>query len=105
MISQYRHESARRSMEEHLLNAPVGFFAEILKRMQSAGRIRADVNCESAGRIIAATFFDYSFRSNLKAAWNEGHGEVESDRIGDVIDEEFDRLAEELRLVADILRT
>jgi len=85
MISQYRYESARRSVEEQLLNAPVRFFTKMLRRTQIAELIRQDIECESAGRIIAALFFDFSFRANLKEAWNEQS------------EDEFERLAEELR--------
>jgi len=84
MISQYRYESARTTVEEHLLNTPVRFFTSLLKNMQSAGQISSGIDSSSAGRIIAALFFDYSFRSNLNAAWNEKS------------DEEFSRLKSDL---------
>ena len=71
MISQYRFESARTTLEEQLLGTPLHFFTALLENMQSAGLLRRELDCSSAGRIIAALFFDYSFRSNLKAAWNE----------------------------------
>lgn len=85
MISQFRYAAARRSLENQILNAPLRFFAAALENMKSAGRIRADVDCRSAGRLIAAIFFDFSFRANLKAAWGE-----ESEA-------EFSALAGELR--------
>ncbi len=92
MISQYRYETARTTIEEQLLNAPRDFLTALLENMQSAGRIAAPVDCRSAGRILAALFFDYSFRANLKAAWNE-----ESD-------EEFSRLKEDVRSVTEWLQ-
>ena len=85
MIGQFRYASARRGLENQILNAPLRFFVAILENMRSAGRIRADVDCRSAGRVIAAIFFDFSFRANLKAAWDE-----ESDA-------EFSALTGELR--------
>ncbi|MCF7928471.1 MAG: TetR/AcrR family transcriptional regulator [Spirochaetales bacterium] len=85
MTSQFRYESARRSVKNHLLDTPVRFFSAILENMQAAGRIPSDVECRSAGRIIAALFFDYSFRANLNAAWGE-------ESKGD-----FTHLAEDLR--------
>lgn len=60
--------------------------------MQAAGRIDEKVDCRSAGRTLSALFFDYSFRSNLKAAWNEQS------------DEDFSRLKEDLLHIAECLR-
>ncbi len=85
MISQFRYESARRSVEDHLLNAPVYFFTTMLRHLQVAGMVQQDIECENAGRIIAALFFDFSFRSNLKEAWNESS------------EDEFEQLGKELR--------
>jgi len=87
MISQYSHEQARRSVESHVLAAPVRFFSGLLEGLQNAGRIRKEIDCQRAARIIAALFFDYSFRANLKAAWGEPG------------DADFDVLAEDLRYV------
>mgnify|MGYP006295660957 CR=1 FL=1 len=92
MISQYRYEAARSTVEEQLLNAPQRFFSALLQHMQSAGCIAETVDCRSAGRIIAAMFFEYSFRANLKAAWDE-----ESD-------EDFSRLKEDVRSIAEWLQ-
>lgn len=92
MISQYRYESARTTVEEHLLNTPVRFFTLMLKNMQSAGQISSDIDCSSAGRIIAALFFDYSFRANLNAAWSEKS------------DEEFFSLKSDLRTLTEWLK-
>lgn len=91
MINQYGHQAARHSLEEQLLNAPVRFVTSLLENMQAAGKIRRDVDCRSAGRIIAALFFDYSFRSNLKAAWDED------------ADGEFARLSEDLAAFTESL--
>lgn len=68
---QYRFKSARQGVENQILNAPVKFFTTLLQRYQEAGQLPEDFNSESAGRIIAAVFFEYSFRANLMAAWNE----------------------------------
>jgi hypothetical protein len=88
MLSQYRYPSARATVEEQLLDTPVRFFTELLANLQRAGHLRREVDCERAGRMIAARFFDFSFRSNLKAAWDE-----ESDT-------EFSRLKEDLESLA-----
>ena len=71
MINQYKFEPARRSLEEQILNAPVRFFSGMLKSMQAAEKIGPDIDCDCAGRIIASIFFEYSFRSNLNAAWDK----------------------------------
>jgi AcrR family transcriptional regulator len=75
MTSQYQREAARDSVRGHLLEAPRRFFAGILESLKSAGRIRPDADVRSAGRIIAAVFFDYSFSSNLGIAWNDEDSE------------------------------
>lgn len=92
MISQYRYKAARATVEGQLLNAPQRFFSALLQNMQTAGCIAGHIDCRSAGRILAAMFFEYSFRANLKAAWNE-HSE-----------EEFAGLKEDLRYFAEWLQ-
>ena len=74
MMSQYAYPSARDSVRKHLLEAPCRFFTSVLTAMKNVGRIGSGVDCGSYGRIIAAVFFDYSFRSNLDAAWDEEDG-------------------------------
>jgi len=91
MISQYRYKPARSNLEEQILNPPIRFFTGMLENMKTAGKIRPNANCQSAGRIIAAMFFDYSFRSNLKAAWDE------------ISEQEFVWLTEDLKFIADTL--
>jgi AcrR family transcriptional regulator len=88
MISQYRYESARNSLESHLLDTPRRFFVALLESLKAARKIPESTDAETAGRTIAALFFHYSFRSNLQAA-----GEDESPQ-------EFERLSQDLRLVA-----
>ncbi len=85
MISQFRHESARKSVEDHLLNAPVVFFTAILTRLVHAGRIDNKTDCAATARIIGALFFDFSFRANLSEAWGESS------------ESEFRRLSDDLR--------
>lgn len=70
MMNQYRYEAANRSVQEHILDAPVRFFSQILERLKAERRIKSDADCDSIGRIIAAIFFDFSFRSNLSIAWD-----------------------------------
>ena len=70
MMNQYRYETAHNSVQEHILDAPVRFFTQILEHLKAEGRIKSDTDCSSTGRIIAAIFFDFSFRSNLDMAWN-----------------------------------
>lgn len=91
MISQYRHEPARQVIEKHVLATPVWFFTEMCMNMQKAQIISQTHDCRNLGRIIASIFFDYSFRSNLKAAWNE---DTEPD---------FEILAEEIRSFAGLI--
>ncbi len=91
MISQFCYEEARLTIEEQLLDAPTRFLTALLENMQAAGRIPGNVDCRSGGRILSALFFDYSFRANLKAAWDEQS------------DEEFSRLKEDLRSIANWL--
>ncbi len=83
MTSQYRHEAARDSVRTHLLDAPCRFFTHIVEALRQAGRIRGDIDIDGVGRIIAALFFDYSFRANLDEAWNEGKDEELLCRLGD----------------------
>lgn len=71
MIGQYRYEQARKIIEEKLLDAPVRFFTAIFENMETAGKLKKGSNGESLGRMVGALFFNYSFRSNLKAAWGE----------------------------------
>ncbi|HSV55552.1 MAG TPA: hypothetical protein VLH39_00400 [Magnetospirillaceae bacterium] len=71
MTSQYAYASARDSVRKHLLKAPCRFFTSILEALKDAGWIGSRLDCESYGRIVAAVYFDYSFRSNLDAAWDE----------------------------------
>ena len=92
MISQYRYTPARKGLENQILNPPVQFFSGMLESIKKAGKIRPDADCRSAGGVIAALFFNYSFRSNLNAAWNE-----ESAR-------EFQELSEELEFIAGSLK-
>jgi DNA-directed RNA polymerase subunit N (RpoN/RPB10) len=82
MTGQYRHESARDSVRAHLLDAPIRFFTNILEALRRVGKIRQDVDCASVGRIIAAVFFDYSFRSNLDLAWGDDADEEGFARLG-----------------------
>ena len=91
MVSQYRYESARDRVRTDLLEAPARFFAALLRTMQEAGAIRRDVENAAMGRAVAGVFFQYSFRTNLQAAWE---GEAPG---------EFDRLVEELRMIARAL--
>lgn len=88
MISQYRSESARRSLEAHLLDSPRRFFSAMLEGMKQAGKIAPDIDTEVAGRTVSALFFHFSFRANLQAAW-EGEDP-----------QEFERLAKDLQLIA-----
>lgn len=91
MMSQYQHEVARHSMEIQVLDAPMRHFAALLDSIKAAGLIKDEVDTVSAGRIIATMFFEYSFRANLAAAWEEKHDHV------------FDRLCEDLRAFADLI--
>ena len=99
MSNQYRYEAARDSVRTHLLEAPRLFFTDILSSLKEAGRIPQGTDCESVGRVIAAVFFDYSFRSNLDIAWNEEAVEEDED------EEDLKRLGEDLKLVASALKT
>lgn len=76
MMSQYAYPAARDSVRKHLLEAPSRFFVSVLEALKNAGWLGAGVDCESYGRIIAAVYFDYSFRSNLDAAWDDEDGEA-----------------------------
>lgn len=69
MITQYRYTSARAGVEAYLLNAPVRHFTSMLQTLQEAGLVRTGLNIDSAGRTIAAVFFQFSFRANLNATW------------------------------------
>jgi hypothetical protein len=93
MISQYRHEAARDGVRAHLLDAPCRFFTNIFHALRRAGRIRSDADCDGAGRIIAAVFFDYSFRSNLELAWGDD----------DADEARFERLGADLAFIAEKL--
>ncbi len=93
MISQYRYAAARSTVEAQLLNAPQHFLTSLLEHMQAAGCIAKNVDCTRAGRILSALFFEYSFRANLKAAWNEQS------------DEDFSTLEEDLRNIAEWLQS
>lgn len=87
MNGQYRYPAARDMVRNHLLDAPVPFFRQILEGFQATGRVRPDLDCGTASRVIASLFFDFSFRANLDAAWG--------------IDTEmgFDQLCRDLTLV------
>ncbi len=91
MISQYTYPSARDSIENHLLNTPVRFFTGMLENIAKAGLIKEDVDCSSLGKVIGSLFFDYSFRANLKAAWDR-------DQEG-----EMQNLSDEIRLVVRLV--
>ncbi len=91
MISQFQYPAARRSLEAHLLDAPVRFFTGTLESMRAAGRLPEGLECRRAGRIAADIFFQYSFRANLKAAWQE-HTEEGGD-------EDFEQLAGDIRFL------
>ena len=71
MVSQYRHEAAKKSLISLVLDPPIMYFTAMLDALQKKGKLRPDVDCHSAGRIIASIFFQFSFRSNLLGAWNE----------------------------------
>ena len=89
--NQYRHLSARRSIEEHIINAPIKFFGEMVENIKKAGKIQGDIDAKIAGRIIAAVFLQYSFIANLKVAWDEDDAT------------EFVLLANDLKLISDLL--
>lgn len=91
MANQFLHEAARDSVRSHLLDAPRRFFADMLDNLCAAGKIPPDVDCASVGRIIAAVFFDFSFRANLEIAWNNAD------------DEGFMRLASDLTFIAEAI--
>lgn len=93
MVSQYRYASARTRVEADLLDAPCRYFAGLLASMMAAGKIRGDADTESMGRVIAAVFFQYSFRTNLQAAWEGAHSG------------EFERLENEIKSVARSLQS
>lgn len=88
MTSQYAFEEARDSLRRNILDAPRGFFASILEALKSSGRLAAQVDCASYGRIISSIFFEYSFRANLDQAWEDEDEELER------------RMHEDLRAVA-----
>ena len=87
---QFRFETARDSLRTFLLDAPCHFFTDLLISLQKADKIRQDINCETFGRILAATFFDFSFRENLNVNWNEDS-------------REFEKLCNEIRSFSDLL--
>lgn len=91
MVSQYRYESARSRLETDILDAPCRYFARLLESMKVAGKVARDTDCESMGRVIASVFFEYSFRTNLQAAWEGAHPDV------------FERLEGQLRSLARAL--
>lgn len=91
IMNQYAYEAAKNSVKAHLLEAPEKFFIAMLKNIKSAGKIWSHVDTESAGRIIAAIFFQYSFTANLNAAW-------ENERS-----EEFRLLEKNLKLLGRLL--
>lgn len=91
MMNQYRYEEARDSVRELLLNPPCRFFTEILTVLKEAGKVRSGIDCESGGRVIASLFFDYSFRSNLSAAWEEKDSRM------------FEKLADDLQFISSAL--
>ncbi|MBN1499403.1 MAG: TetR/AcrR family transcriptional regulator [Spirochaetes bacterium] len=95
MMNQYRYESAYFSVKTHILNTPAGFFTDILKKLHDAGKIRKDTDCESIGRIIAAIFFDYSFRTNLEIAWENDIDE----------DKDFEKLKNDFQFIAAGIQT
>ena len=68
---QYHLKSAKQGVEDHILEAPVVFFTTLLQRYQEVGKLPDHLDTESAGRIIAAVFFNFSFRANLNAAWHK----------------------------------
>lgn len=88
MISQYKFEAAKDSVQNHIINAPTHFFTSILENLCKLGKINKDVDCNVYGRIIAAVFFDFSFRSNLKVSWDDNE------------DEDFIELTKELKCIA-----
>ena len=91
MISQYIHKPAKQSLEELVLEPPAAFFCGLLEKLKTVGKIRSDVPCANAGRIIAAIFFNYSFRSILKDSWNEEYKDI------------TDELEADLRWIAETL--
>ncbi len=72
---QFRFDSARDSVRNYLLDAPCLFFSELLSSLKQADKIKKDIDCEIAGRMLAAIFYDYSFRENLNLNWNEDKGD------------------------------
>ncbi len=68
---QFRFETARDSVRTFLLDSPSSFFSNLLSSLKDAGKIRPNIDCETTGRMLAAIFFDYSFRENLNIKWDE----------------------------------
>jgi len=91
LTSQYRHESARNSVETQLLNAPISYFVALIENMKAAGKLRLNVDPSNVGQILAAIFFEYSFRANLQNAW-EGENPAA-----------FEKLCQDLRQLARLL--
>jgi AcrR family transcriptional regulator len=87
MIEQYRDERARDYVRERFLALPRRHFLETLAGMKKRSRIRPDADIEAASAALASAFFEFSFLSNLAAAWGESDGGLAA------------RLREEIRLV------
>lgn len=71
MMSQYSHPLARDQVKSAILDLPQRHFSGVLRGVQEAGGLPASCDCESAGRVIAAVYIEYSMRSILDAAWGE----------------------------------
>ncbi len=69
MMSQYRFTSARDGVMAQIVQPPQAFFSALLKNVQTAGKLNGDIDTLSAGRMLAAIYFDFSFRANLAIAW------------------------------------
>ncbi len=92
LTTQYRYKSSRESVENHLLEAPIHFFSGMLQNLQLAGLIGPDIDPTKLGRVLAAIFFQFSFRSMLSSSWK-----TDSSLL-------FDELEEEIQSFVDLIQ-
>lgn len=70
MIEQYAYPEAADTVRDMVLEAPKHYFRTLLAQLAQAGQIKAQADTAGAANVLAALFFEFSFRSNLDTAWD-----------------------------------
>lgn len=69
MMSQYSEAKARDHVKASILDLPRHHFSGILRMMQEERNLDPSCDCDSAARIIAAIYIEYTLRAILDETW------------------------------------